>query len=79
MIEEDPPIAPVLFTFIAGTIDIILTIIVIINGLGSEANPMYNWIHPDWLMFYGMIGFNLVLGLILIPLIKKYKSSATRC
>lgn len=71
--EDGFGIIPVLFTFFAGTLDVVITIIVIVNGLGYEANPMYNWIRPDWLMFYGMIGFNLALGLILIPLIRKYK------
>lgn len=57
---------PVLFLFLAGVIDVLVTMIVVFTGWGYEMTEVYNWISPSWLMFLYMIVVNLVfcLGLL---------------
>jgi hypothetical protein len=66
------PVITSTIVFIAGIIDIMITVVVILNGLGVEANAYYNWIQPTWLMFYVMLAYNLILGLAMIPVLQRY-------
>lgn len=63
MIDETKPI---LFLFLAGAVDILVTQIVIFMGWGIEMTEYYNWISPDWLMCLYMIVVNLVFCLALL-------------
>jgi hypothetical protein len=69
MIEDSKPI---LFLFLSGTLDVVLTIVTVLSGWAVEINPLVSWISPKWMMcIVEMVGFSL-LCLILIPIYKKY-------
>ena len=54
---------PILFLFLAGVIDVFVTLIVLFMDWGTETTIYYNWITPMWLMCLYMIVVNLVFCL----------------
>jgi hypothetical protein len=59
-------IKPILFLFLAGAVDIAVTLLVIFMDWGVESTIYYNWITPVWLMCLYMIVVNLVFCLALL-------------
>ena len=59
-------IKPILFLFLAGVIDIAVTLLVLFMDWGTESTIYYNWISPMWLMCLYMIVVNLVFCLALV-------------
>lgn len=60
------------FVFFAGTVDIVMTVAVILLKIGHEINPMYTWIQSNFEMFMFMLVVNLLTCLIFIPLLQRY-------
>jgi len=66
-------IKPITFLFITGTIDVILTTIVVLSNWAIEVNPIVSWITPTWLMcIVEMVGF-AGLCLLVIRIYERYK------
>jgi nitrogen fixation/metabolism regulation signal transduction histidine kinase len=61
------------FVFFAGTLDILMTVAVILLGVGYEINPMYTWIQSNFEMFMFMLAINLLTCLIFIPLLQRHQ------
>ena len=61
------------FVFFAGLVDVLLTIYIILTGLGHEINPTYTWIPSRFWMLMFMLLINLVTCLVFIPFLQKYK------
>jgi len=57
----DDIINTVLFYFFCGTLDVLVTIIVIFYGIGIEGNPVWSWIQPK-----ERLAMAIVLGNLLI-------------
>jgi hypothetical protein len=57
---------PILFLFLAGAVDIAVTLLVLFMDWGTESTIYYNWVTPMWLMCLYMIVVNLVLCLGLL-------------
>lgn len=57
---------PILFLFLAGAVDIAVTLLVLFMDWGTESTIYYNWITPMWLMCLYMIVVNLVFCLALL-------------
>jgi fatty acid desaturase len=63
---QTPDIKPIMFLYLSGAIDILLTTIVICLGWGYETTTLYNWISPIWLMLLSMVLVNTVLCLMMM-------------
>lgn len=61
-----PDIKPVMFLYLSGAIDILITTIVIYLGWGWETTTLYNWISPTWLMLLSMVLANTAFCLLLM-------------
>jgi cytochrome b subunit of formate dehydrogenase len=59
-----PDIKPVMFLYLSGAIDILITTVVIYIGWGYEVNPVYTWIQPTWAMLLSMGLANLLMCLL---------------
>lgn len=63
-VNMTPDIKPVMFLYLSGAIDILITTVVIYIGWGYEVNPVYTWIQPTWAMLLSMGLANLLFGLV---------------
>jgi cation transport ATPase len=66
VVQHMTDIKPILFLFLAGVIDIAVTLLVLFMDWGTESTIYYNWISPMWLMCLYMIVVNLVFCLALL-------------
>ncbi len=62
----DDIINSALFYFICGTLDVLITVLVVMGNIGVEANPVWNWITPKELMLVVCVVANLALGIFVI-------------
>jgi hypothetical protein len=58
-------IKPIVFLYLSGAIDILLTIICIYMGWGYETTTLYTWISPVWLMCLFMVLANTIFCLFM--------------
>lgn len=62
-----------LVAFICFSVDIFITIVVILSTNGTETNPLINWISPMWLLVLTITCANLIAGLICTYIIIRYQ------
>jgi hypothetical protein len=70
---SDDLVNSVLFYFCCATLDVIFTGVVLVYGIGIEANPIWNWIYPPELMLICCILANLLFCLFVIWIIPYLK------
>lgn len=59
-----PDIKPVVFLYLSGAIDILITTVVIYLNWGHEVTTLYTWISPVWLMLLSMVIANTLFCLL---------------
>ena len=62
----DEIINSAIFYFICGSLDVLITGLVVLGGIAREGNPVWSWLHPNEVLITVILLANLCLGLLII-------------